>query len=107
VLVRGYVHEVVSRPHGRQTSLHQCKRGTELFFFKLRAAGLAAFGCRRLKSVTGIPVFIYQVDLTEIASGAKRMTFNPPFQTSPLVCCGRTLRSNQTFAATRAFIEKL
>jgi hypothetical protein len=32
-----------------------------------------------------IPVFIYQVDLTEIASGAKRMTFNPPFQTSPLV----------------------
>lgn len=32
-----------------------------------------------------IPVFVYQVDLTEIASGAKRMTFNPPFQTSPLV----------------------
>jgi Methylamine utilization protein MauJ/SEC-C motif len=32
-----------------------------------------------------IPIFVYQVDLTEIASGAKRMTFNPPFQTSPLV----------------------
>lgn len=32
-----------------------------------------------------IPVFIYQVDLKETASGAKRMTFNPPFETSPLV----------------------
>ncbi len=32
-----------------------------------------------------VPVSIYQVDLTEVASGAKRMTFNPPFQTSPLL----------------------
>ena len=31
-----------------------------------------------------IPVFVYQVDLTEMASGTKRMTFNRPFQTSPL-----------------------
>lgn len=31
------------------------------------------------------PLFIYQVDLTELASGARRMTFNPPFQTSPLM----------------------
>jgi hypothetical protein len=32
-----------------------------------------------------IPVFVYQIDLTEIASGAKRMSFNPPYQNSPLV----------------------
>jgi hypothetical protein len=33
-------------------AFHQCKRRTELLFFKLRPSGLAAFG-RRLKSVTG------------------------------------------------------
>ena len=54
-----------------------------------------------------IPVFIYQVNLTEIASGAKRMTFNPPFQTSPLVLRLDAALDAGLFAATRAFIEKL
>jgi hypothetical protein len=31
-----------------------------------------------------VPLFIHQVDLTETECGAKRMTFDPPFQTTPL-----------------------
>jgi methylamine utilization protein MauJ len=33
-----------------------------------------------------VPLVVYQVDLLEIGSGATRMTFMPPFQTTPLVC---------------------
>jgi hypothetical protein len=32
-----------------------------------------------------IPVLVYQIDLREVASGASRMTFTPPFQGTPLV----------------------
>ena len=41
------------RPRGRQTSLHQCKSRTELFFFKPRPSGPAPHRRCCLKSVTG------------------------------------------------------
>jgi hypothetical protein len=45
--------ELPGRPRGRQTSLHQCKSRTDLFFFKSRASGPEPHHCRCLKTVTG------------------------------------------------------
>jgi hypothetical protein len=44
---------VRGRRGGRQTSLHQCKRRFELFFFKPRPSGPASHRRCCLKSVTG------------------------------------------------------